>query len=192
MPAPPKCPNIGSQTDRAVAAWLQSQNCGWITDGPPALSALITPAYSPNVILTYPVIKCHAARSSQDTPLTYNSRFNFQIRVEQTAVTDVGEENPENQRVILDQLVGQVLYQMLQSEDGQSLNFTAANITAAGRSLANTGSDQSQLNNSDMDNFTIQYLFWRGQTRGEPSETGCAWVEVLNFESICNPAQLTM
>ena len=178
MPAPPKVPNIGSQLDRAIAAYLNAANAGWITDGPPALAAQIFPANSSVANLVYPFVKVHSQRSTDAT--MGNNRFTIQIRIEQSAVTEVADTNPDAARAILDRLVGQVLYPLLKTENGNDLIYTA-------QALATTGSAQSQANNSDMSAFACQYWFYQGHTRGEPSEPGSSWVEIITFEAVANP-----
>jgi len=188
MAAPGNIPNIGSQIDRAIVAYLASVNAGYITDD---LAAQILPANSPVEKGQYTIV-VHAVRGQNQPERVGNKLFNIQIRIEYSAVTEVSDPNPEGARVLLDQVVGQVAYALLQSDDGQSLNYTARAITTAGRALSNTGTAQSKANNADMANFTLQYLFDQGQTRGEPNEEGASWVEVLNFDATCIPVAVDM
>lgn len=185
MATSPSVPNVGSQLDRAIVAWLISQGVG--TD--PVCSVLPANSTSDN---PYPNITVYATRSQNEPALAGNKTFTVQVRIASQASTAVNDENPENARVILDLLTGQCAYQLLQSNDGQSLNLTAMNITAAGRSLAASADPIVAANNADMANFTCQYLFDQGQTRGKPSEEGAAWIEVLNFSAVANPSAVDM
>ena len=187
MAAPPNIGNIGSMLDRAIAAWLASQNCGYITA---TTTAQILPANSP-IQKSYPCIIVHSQRSTNTPQFVGNKQFSVKIMIKQSAVTTVADLNAENARVILDQLVGQCLYAMLQSNDGQTLGLTCSNITAAGQALATSILPYVAQNNADMATFSLQNLWDEGQTRGEPSEPGASWVEVLNFESVANPTLVT-
>lgn len=189
MPAPPKIPNLGSQLDRAIVAWLTLNNCGYVTD---TTAALIVPGNTPAIKISYPVIIAHAARSTTAPQNVGTQELTVQLRIEQTSVLEVNDPNPENTRVVLDQLVGQVAYQMLQSTDRMQLDVTCAGITAAGRALATDADPQVAANNADMVNFTVQYLRYDGQTRGKPSEEGASWVEILNFTAIANASAIDM
>lgn len=178
MAAPSLISNVGSQLDRAIVAWLVSQNCGYVTA---TQAAQILPANSAETKV-YPCITVHSQQSKNQPQFVGNKQFSVRIKIDQSAVVAPGADAQLN-RVILDQLVGQVAYQMLQCNDGQTLALTCANITAAG--IALFASDA--IHNPDMANFAVQQLWDMGQTRGEPSEEGAAWVEVLNFEAVANP-----
>lgn len=185
MAQAPSVPNVGSQLDRAIVAWLVSQGVG--TDP----SCQVLPAYSTEEN-AYPNITVHSLRSQNEPQLAGNKSFTVQVRIAQAASREVKDPNPENARVILDLLTGQCAYALLQSNDGQSLNLTAQNITTAGRALAASADPTIAANNADMANFTCQYLFDQGQTRGKPSDEAAAWVEVLNFTAVANPSAVDM
>lgn len=183
---PVSIPNVCSQCDRAIRAFLISQGCGSAED--------INVAYSVSTN-TYPNT---VVKSISSTHLVENSgleRIQVQLQFKQTAAIDPGEPNPEFTRVQLDLRVGQSLAAMLQTSDNYTLDATAALITVAGQALAvsdgSPAGNQSALNNADMAQFTMQHLYYKGAARGQPDDDNASWVEVRNFECDCDPLAIS-
>lgn len=165
--------NFGSQIDRAICAFLIINCCGDSTNVSPSTSIAVN---------KYQLIQVKAFQSQHDPMLTGRESYQVQIQCKASAITESGNPNPEFRRAQLDALRGQALACLMQSDDDNTLDYTAAAITKAGRAL-NTGITLPDgQNNADMSDFTIDHLYWRGSTRGEPDDEAAAWVEILNFE----------
>lgn len=188
LPIPPvPLPNTGSQLDRAIAAWLIANGAGAATDVLPATG--VTPKYYPCTIII-------ARRSTQEPELTGNDMWDVEIMVKGSAASEGNEPNPAFRRVQLDQRLGLTKACLLQgyiassgrAADQANLTFTAQQITAWGNNLAGPGDGspqalQDQANNADMNDFTCMGWYYRGQSRGDPNEEGCSWVEILHFQA---------
>jgi hypothetical protein len=181
MTTPPSIPNVGSQLDRAIVAYLISS--GIAATGFPGDETCILPGFTWRET-AYPNLKVHSMRSQHDPPMSGIQNYDVQLRATQTAITDANKTNQEGQRVVLDSVIGQALYWMLKTSNNNDLDLTAANITTAGRALAVS----DPTNNGDMANFTCQHVHYMGDTRGDPNEDGAAWVEVRTFSIKCNPS----
>lgn len=173
----PSIPNVGSQLDRAVAAYLAGLGIN---------GGAVYPAFSV-ATKTYPVVKVVSRQSSQDPELTGNEKFRVNIEVRQSAASAAKPVNLESQRVALDLLVGQIMAAMMQTQDGGTLDYVCALITAAGISLSTTGTATQKANNADMAAFSCLYMRYIGATRGEPEEENLAWVEIRTFEITAAP-----
>lgn len=163
--------------DRAIKAFLISMGCGGAEN--------INVAYS-QATNEYPNAVIKSFQSTHAPENTGIEVYQVQIQAKQSAVTAVNEPNPEGSRVILDNFIGQILASMMQSSDGYTFDYTAGLITAAGQALAvSDGSPQGDLsaqNNADMAEFTLDHLYYKGASRGQPDDDAAAWVEVRNFE----------
>lgn len=179
MPAIPPAPvgNVGSQLDRAIRAFLISMGCGGVDN--------INTGYS-TTVNTYPNAVVKSIQSTHAPENTGVEVYTVQIQARQSAVTEVGEPNPEGKRVELDGFIGQILAAMMQTSDGFTFDATAALITTAGQGLATSdgspAGDLSAQNNADMAEFTLDHLYYKGATRGQPDDESAAWIEVRNFE----------
>lgn len=85
---------------------------------------------------------------------------------------------------------------MMKSDDGQTLRWTAAAITAAGRALAvavdaTDEAAQFALNNADMTGFTCQEIYDMGEGDGEADGEGCSWEEILMFDVVASPSNVS-
>lgn len=173
--------NFGSQVDRAICAFLIANGCGDASS--------VNPSYSVETN-KYPVTIVKAYQSQHDPMLTGREVYQVHIQMKESAVSASGEPNPEFNRTRIDALAGAVMACMMQSDDGNTLDYTAGLITAAGRAL-NTGSPlPSGQNNADMSDFTIDHIYFKGSQRGTPDDDGSAWVEVRIFEVHGCPANV--
>jgi hypothetical protein len=171
-------PNVGSQLDRAIVAYLISVEAGTADDTFPANGT--GDKELPNTIVR--------STGSTHAPMEGgNEQWTVSIMVRASAVDPETGEPSESARVALDNRVGLVLAAMLQSEDGQTLNFTADAITTAGRALAVS----DPTNNADMDQFTCQAVYYNGAQRGNPDGEDAVWVEMRNFTIHCCPTALS-
>ena len=198
LPTLTPTPNPGSQLDRAICAFLISQGVGdWAAQEPG--DVIVIPADGLE-IKSYPNVTVLSMSSNHDPMLTGIEVFQVHIAIkfsatgllnQKTLAGPIQQANPYSTRVARDAVVGLVMAAMMQSEDNATLDYTAGLITAAGRALATSGSDQEQANNADMTEFTCQHLYYTGTVaRGKPDEEGCAWVEVRGFRVIASPTFL--
>lgn len=173
--------NFGSQLDRAICAFLIANDCGDESN--------VNPSYS---IATnaYPITTVKSYQSQHDPMLTGRDVYQVEIEMKQSAVTASGNPNPEFNRAEIDALVGAVMAAMMQSNDANTLDYTARQITLAGRAL-NTGSILTDgQNNSDMSDFTVDHIYFKGSQRGDTDEEGTAWIEKRTFECHGCPANV--
>lgn len=188
-------PNVGSQLDRAIAAYLLSQDAGTAADVFPtwALSTKIYP---------YTVVKAH--QFTHDPMNTGNEIWQVALQFRQSAANDAKEPNPYYKRVELDARIDAAMDALLLTSDvntqhpgfqnnGQTFDYVAQQITAFGRALAlpqdvSAQAQQIAKNNADMANFTCLHWYYRGGARGDPEEEGCAWFEERNFEAVATPS----
>lgn len=178
---------LRSKVNRAVAAYLVSQGCGSFQD---------TVAANTQAPTGYPNTTVHATLSLAEVNMTGLRRVKLQISIKGSATTDPGQPNEDSVRVQFDNRIALVYDAMMQTDDGQTLRYTARAITAAGRALAvsqqpgNPDSDQLAANNADMVDFTCQAVYDMGEGDGEPSEDGTAWEEILLFDILASPSNV--
>lgn len=182
MPAPFN--NLRSKLDRAICAWLISQGCGSVDDLVPFLSVKE---------LKYPNTKVHSTLSQPDEKFTGNRRVKIQISIKGAADPDEGESS----RIEFDQRVAQTMDALMQTDDEQTLAFTAAAITTTGRAMAvdpTFGMDltaaQFAKDNADMADFTCLEWYEAGEGDGLADAEGCAWEQVLMFEAVACPSAI--
>ncbi len=178
MPLTP-LPNVGSQLDRAIVAYLISVEAGTAANTYPSYCS--TDKVFPNT-----TVKSHA--SAHDPDLTANEIFNVAIMAKFNAREETA--NPEAKRKAADERIGLIMAALLQSDDGQTLKATARAITAAGRALATSDNATVAANNADMADFTLQHWYYKGAVRGTPEDESCAWVEVRNFQATASPSNV--
>jgi len=103
-----------------------------------------------------------------------------------TAIKHPDDPNNETEAVEFDALVGAVRDALMQTEDGNTLRATAADINAAAY-LMPVAVDESDaavmfaVNNADMADFTL--LDWIDSEFGEAEADGMDWSVVLKFET---------
>lgn len=188
LPTPPDpLPNTGSQLDRAVVAWLLANAAGTPSDVLPANSVALK---------HYPCTIVKSYRSAQAPELTGDDYWNCDVQIKGSASNEANEPNPNYKWVDLDARVGLTKAVLLQgyaatpdqAADQANLTYTAQQITAWGSDLVNPADQSPQAkiiaqNNADMAAFTCLSWYYKGQSRGEPNEEGCSWVEILHFEA---------
>lgn len=163
-------PNVGSQLDRAIIAYLISLEVG--------TSENIYPAHtSIEKVLPSITVKSYSSSHEQQSGVE-----NYQVSIQCMAEAVIDSSTP----TVIDNLVGLVMAAMLQSEDGETLDYTAAQITETGRALAVSDPDS----NADMADFTLNHLYYKGAQRGKPDDDNSIWAEVRNFEAHVSPSNL--
>lgn len=174
--------NIRSKLNRAICSFLIQQKCGSIDDVLPANTVQ-------GKTFLNTTVQCTLAQP--DPPLSGDYRITVHISIKGSATSPVGEPNPAIQRVNFDQRISKTWDALMQSANGQDLDYTAQQISAAGRTLAvdaSNGQDpvQKQLaaNNADMVDFTCIQWIDRGTGDGRANEEGVSWEEILIFEAL--------
>ena len=176
--------SIRSKANRAICAYLVSQNCGTFADVLPANS--VKDANYPNT-----VVRSTLAKPEQR--FTGNSRIQIQIRIKGSAAKDPTAKNPEQARVNFETRVATTKDALMMADDnGFDLSYTAQQITIAGNALKTNADATIAANNADMGDFTC--LQWMEAGEGDGDETdseGCDWEEVLLFECVACPCAIS-
>ena len=190
MPKLDPVPNIGSQIERAVIAWLYDCFGGevsrykfyfstdWKTRTPPLIEVF--------------------AHKSTETP-THSRMESFMVSVEaRWKGTNVpGETNPDTNWKQINDFIGVVMAAMSQSDnDGSDFKATALAIAVAGRRLAVFGTPgiadamaNDITNNADMANFYCDYVEFKGSQRLGVAEGTLYLMEQRHFQiNACNLA----
>lgn len=169
MPDLTPIPNFGSQLDRAIVAYLIAMGAGTAAD--------TFPAYQSGT-KKLPNTTIRAFQSQHEVKGSGNEVYNVSIQSKFPAAVQPGQSNPHANWLGSDRRIGLILAAMLQTDDGETLRKVATDITTAGRALAVS----DPTNNSDMAEFTLEEIYFRGSARGTPEEDATAFVEVRNFE----------
>lgn len=165
-------PNLGSQLERAVVAYLVSVEAGTYDDTFESYCSM-------DKVLPNTVVR--ASGSTHEPLHGGNEVWQLSVIVRGIAVDDADTESRYAAVGALNERVGKCLAAMLQTEDNQTLDYTAEQITAAGRALAVSDPD----NHADMADFTCQSIYYKGAQRGQPEEDNSIWAEMRNFEVRC-------
>jgi hypothetical protein len=146
-----------------------------------------------NIERTLPLttITCDDGRQTLDQPGNWNFP-DIQIFLKDDAVADPGIPDYAERRTAANSHFSSVCSALCLSDDGgQSYDYMARLLTAAGQALATTGTAEQQADNADMAAFTV--LFWNPTVSGSgkisTSDKGTFWERVVGFECIaCNVA----
>jgi hypothetical protein len=184
--------NLRSKCDRAIVAMLVGEHCG--------SGANILP-YAVNATKTYPNATIHSVSSIPDPSYSGNRWVKIQIEVKGSAAIDPAFPASQQGRVGFDNMVALIGDAMLQSSNnGQDLQATCDLINQYGRALAvdptngaNPVAAQSALDNADMVDFTALVLKegLEGDGTIEADEEGCSWCEILTYELLACPSNVS-
>jgi hypothetical protein len=182
---------IRSKLSRAICAYLISKGCGSSDDVFPNFTTKTRP-------ITNTTVTSKLAKVDPDQRFTGNRRIQVYITVKGSASADPEQADAETQRIQFEKRVADTHGALMQTDDYETLKFTAAAITTAGRSMAidasnGAGPDQVQFaaDNADMVNFTCQDWFEGVEGDGPDADAeGNAWEEVFMFEAIACPSAL--
>lgn len=172
--------SLRSKLNRAITAYLISAEAGTADNTFPQSS---TKARS------FPNTTVQAAVGIPETEMVANYRTQIRISIKGSATDSVDATNEETARVAFDARIGTVSSALKQTDDEETLRFTATAITAAGRALAIAVDDsdaaiQVAANNADMADFTITQWYDRGFGDGQTDGQGFDWEEILIFEAV--------
>jgi hypothetical protein len=175
--------NLRSKLNRAVVAHLISEGCGTAANVIPFLSRTEKTIQNsePNTVVRARVGKPRVMFSGvYDVVL--------QITIRGSAVQELADDDAglQTARLAFEDRVARTYDAMMQSDDGQSLSWTAKSITSLGRGLAVIDS----VNDGDMDEFTCLSLQDAGFGDPNPNDQECVWEEVLLFEACCCASNL--
>lgn len=163
-------PNIGSQIERAVAAYLTSVGAG--TEHQNFIS-------NDSRDHQFPSNTIHAHKSVEEVRNSRIEAYQVQITSAFPAANQPGQSNPLMNRVQVDKWVGKVMAALSQRDTGQrDYRATATAITAAGRALYVA----DPVNDWDMADFTCQHIHFVGSVRFHEDGAGSTFVEVRSFE----------
>lgn len=175
--------NLPSKLSRAICAYLVSANIDQKQVYPHYTAKERTFANGPIVTpMIYP--------GQPDPVLVGNKRFKVGIQIRGGEANDGSDGAGEAKRVEFDAFVGEVNEALMQSDNQQNLDFTAAAIKTAGRSLAVAGTPTQEAdkedwrkaaNNADMADFSITQ--WVDATIGAGEATDCKWEIVIMFDA---------
>lgn len=166
--------NLRSKLNRAVVAHLINEDCGTAANVIPFLSRTEKTIQNSecNTVVRTRVGKPRVMFSG-----VYDVVLHITIRG--SAVQDVIDDDLQVARLAFDERVARTFDAMMQSDDGQSLNWTAKSITSLGRGLAVI----DPTNDGDMDDFTCLSLTDDGFGDPNPNDQECIWEEVLLFNA---------
>src|ERR1017187_3251052 len=188
MAALPPAPNIGSQIERAVLAYLFVAFSG--ASGAP--NFYFSNDWKKRVT---PLISALAHKSTEEIKNQRVESYMLRLEAEWPGVNQPGQTNPDYNWVSVNNLIGTVMAAMSQTDNNaDSYKATAIGITIAGRKLAAlgtaavTGATADDLaNNSDMADFYCDYVEFKGSQRAEVTGDGLYLKEIRNFEvRACN------
>lgn len=179
--------NLRSKSDRAIGAMLVAANCG--------TAANILP-YAVNENKTYPNVTIHSVSSQPDPSFSGNRWVKVQIEIKGSATINPALPASQQGRIAFDNVTAAVLDALMQSNNnGQDLQAVCDLINTNGRALATTGGQgwMAVADNADMVDFTA--LIWKEGLEGdgtiEADEEGCSWCEVLTFEMLAAPSNVS-
>jgi len=169
-------PNVGSQIERAVLAYLT-----WAFGDDAANYQFL---FSNDWVIRQPPYVEVLAHKSAEQPV--NSRDEtYQVRIEckWKGNNEAGQSNPDVNWAAINDFIGVVMAAMSQTDNnGQDYAATCALINQYGRALATAGDATAQENNADMTDFTCLRIRFMGSQRAEAAEGSFFIKEVRNFE----------
>src|SRR5208282_832181 len=176
-------PNIGSQIERAIAAYLYFSFGG----APTAPNFYFSNDWKPRVP---PLIDVLAHKSAEEIRHQRVETYMVRIEAKWPGTVQPGTVNPDYNWTQINSLIGVVMAAMSQTDNlADGYRATALGITVAGRKLsvlgtwAVTGASTTDIaNNSDMAAFYCDYIEFKGSQRAEAAAEGLFLKEIRNFE----------
>jgi hypothetical protein len=171
-------PNIGSQIERAVIAYLKTA----FGDDASQYNFYFSNDWKKRVA---PCIDVLAHKSTETIPHTRNESYMVRIDARWKGNNEAGQENPDANWVSINNFIGVIMAAMSVTDNGNANRVpivTAADITTAGNALATAGSQQDNENNADMADFVAEYVEFKGSQRAEVVDGTFYIKEVRNFE----------
>ena len=191
MPVIPAIPNVGSQIERAMIAYFTDAY------GKAFIEQWGLNFYSSNDFKKReaPCISIMASHSEESPTYSMDKDFYVAVEATWTGQNEIGSENPDWNRVSIDNLIGVAEAALSQTTTGQDRQATCDALNYFGRLLAvdaSNGTDPVQVqeaaNNEDMANFTCLRIFSMGDRRADKSASGAIILrEVRTFKvSACS------
>lgn len=177
---------VDSKLERAIVAYLISVDCGDEEDIFHSMS-MGTRGFPNTTVL--PV------NGTPEPKFTGDYRIQVWVSIKGSASTGTDETNPLAGQVAFIQRVQQTWDALMQTDDEQTLRYTATAITAAGRALAVAvdASDEAiqfAANNADMADFTVIEWEDAGFGQGKADPQGHDWERVLMFSALAASANV--
>lgn len=182
MPALTPVPNIGSQIERAIIAWL------WASFG--GAKDVGTFYFSNDwQKRSAPLIDVLAHKSSEAVVHSRVEAYSVKIESEWRGNAQPGVTNPDSNWKSINDDIGVVMAAMSQTDDnGDTYRLAARLIAQYGRRLAvfgcadpTKGDVNGIANNADMKDFYCDYLEFKGSQRAQQNADGMFIVEIRNF-----------
>lgn len=144
----------------------------------------VTPQNSETVNI-YPNTEIHALVGKPEVKSQGLYRIPVRIVIKGSAVEDAQNTEYEKARKAFDARVALTMDKLMQTDDDETLKYTATQITLAGRALKTNSDPNIAAANQDMDAFSLTQWYDGGMGDGsEVDHVGCSWVEVLLFEAV--------
>lgn len=168
--------NVRSKNDRAWVAFLISQGVGDAT--------LIFPKNT-RANSAYPNVTVKTPIEEPVIPMTGNRKSRVMFMVKGSASQDVSVTDEDKPRKDFDTLCAKVNDAIMQTDDNQTLQWTADAVTAAARAKA-AADALTPVPGPDVDlaDYTCLAVYDAGSGDGDPDEEGCSWVEVLLMDVV--------
>ena len=193
-------PNVGSQLERAVIAYLEA--CYQKANFPGLTLDVLNFFFSNDwKARAVPLIDVLAHKSTEVPPHTRDESYMVRIEAKWPGTNRAGEANTEFNWIQINNLIGIVMAALSQTNSATDPSMvarvTAGLVTQAGRALAVDGSNgadpaqaQDAVNNADMVNFTCSFVEFKGSQRAEASDGSVFIKEVRNFEMRACPSNV--
>lgn len=194
MPTLSPVPNIRSQIERAVRAYLEDCNVGSYDQFRISHDYSLRKVIDPETGLRVPLINLFAV-SAQESPIDSRiERWQLRIDPEFDAVTQPNDSNPNGNWVAINNLTGLIMAAMSQTiYVGGNYLATALMISVFGRRLAVLGavgdpSTTSAADNADMALFYCDFVKYSSSTGIKQAPSGgLVFLEERNFTmDACN------
>jgi hypothetical protein len=164
--------NILSKTDRALVAYLVSEDAGTIDDVYPAKRSADK---------AVPCTVCYSERAVQDPPYSGVYEVTAAILIKTVPAVDV-DEDPDAPKAASEERVGKTFDLFFAGLDTASDKLADA-ITAAARA-------SSAIGDEDLADFTCQAVTVDGPEAGFDSK-GNVWVDTLNLKLVVCPSNVS-
>jgi hypothetical protein len=170
-------PNTASQLDRALRAYFV---------GATATTHEQTMIANDHRRRSLPLLDIATAFGDRNravpSPL-YSGSFDYPVDItaEFPANPEAGHPNPDLYSLEMDRFIGQITWLMDLRDPDQGYPLVCAAITTAGRALKTVGSTKSKAANTDMGEFTVQFIVPAAEQRVKVSDDGVFWLERRSY-----------
>lgn len=168
--------NVLSKTDRAMAAYLISEQAGTAADILPAKLSILK---------ALPHTVCYSSSAVEAAPYSGTYRVNLAVSVKSLAVEELGDDPADQAKRVSSDAQVAFVFDLLKAGIDSSGATLAGNITTAARALA--GSEPTK--HADLADFTMQDILDKG-IEASVDEDG-VWIETMNLEAVVTPSNVS-